>query len=59
MTCSNIELLLTVGVFMFGGLTITLGAMAFILDERVRQQAQYIQRLEAEHWKQVKNAFSQ
>ena len=44
---------------MFGALTITLGGIAFILDERVRQQERYIQRLETEHWKQVKNAFSQ
>ena len=46
MTCENIEQLLIVSVFALAALTVGLGALAWILDERLRQQEKYIKRLE-------------
>ena len=54
MTCENIEQLLIVSVFGLAALAVGLGAVAWILDERVRQQEQCIKRLEATKWQQVR-----
>jgi hypothetical protein len=46
MTCENIEQWMIVAVFLLAAIVLGLGAIAHILDERVRQQANYIKRLE-------------
>ena len=46
MTCENIEQFIIVALFGLAALTVGLGAVAWILDERLRQQEKYIKRLE-------------